>query len=198
METKAAPLSTDLHKLPSPSPASSDQATGQAGQQNRALPSRFAKGCWPSLTCPYWVLTLKVCPHSTGACQLQGISSVKSSALWPSPALLSIIFNSLFKVFCLFPSSLSDTCFVVVALFSGFFFCYWAYTKYFVSFRVISTDLEPLFYVAAWQQTEVILGAKRASCPEQWGQRAVAQPPAFMHFGQDSFFFCPVTGQICT
>lgn len=49
-DTKAAaPLRTDLHNFPSPSPASSGQATGQSSSRTR-LPSRF---CRRALTQPH-------------------------------------------------------------------------------------------------------------------------------------------------
>lgn len=163
METKAAPLSTDLHKLPSLSPAS-DQATGQAGQQKRALSSRFAKGADPASPALTGCLHSRCAPTAQEPASCRGSAQSRAQPFGP-PHLARYYLQFTVQGVLSIPSSLSDTRF-------GFFVCLFLllslYQIYnFVSFHFISTDLEPLFYVAAWQQTEVILGAKRASCPEQ-------------------------------
>lgn len=87
METKAAPLSTDLHRFPPPLQPPRAKQLVRAAEQGTPLenpPKDNDTALWPdrprpSPACPYWALTLKVQPHSRGACFAGVLSSIHCS-----------------------------------------------------------------------------------------------------------------------
>lgn len=140
METKAAPLSTDLHKLPSLSPAS-DQATGQAGQQKRALSSRFAKGTDPASPALTGCLHSRCAPTAQEPASCRGSAQSRTQPFGPPhlaryylqftvQGVLSISFQSFwhaFWFFCLFVFATELIPNIQFCIFSFYFHRPWAF-----------------------------------------------------------------------
>lgn len=171
-------------------------------QQSKALPSGF---CQRTLALPSSSADLDPAPpvvtghlpwgapsQQRGPASCRG-SSVMSSALWPFPALLATIFNSLFKVFCLFLN---------LTLFSLVLRLYYihSFTSFCVFPQILSSSILHLprilevcphwafvYKPLVGSRQAAILCAQQDSHPDQWGQSAVAQPPVFMPFGPYSF-----------